>query len=86
MEEQETATDDESTKMLEESDIPPTIDWRVKGAVTSVKSQGACGSCWAFSTVGGVEGLNAIVTKNLVRLSEQQLVDCDPNDNGCHGG
>ncbi|KAF5957360.1 hypothetical protein HYC85_004585 [Camellia sinensis] len=67
--------------------VPPSVDWRKKGAVTGVKDQGQCGSCWAFSTVVGVEGINQIKTKKLVSLSEQELVDCDNNENaGCNGG
>ncbi|XP_043726341.1 vignain-like [Telopea speciosissima] len=67
--------------------VPTSIDWRTKGAVTPIKDQGQCGSCWAFSTVVGVEGINQIKTKKLVSLSEQQLVDCDTTVNqGCNGG
>ncbi|KAL6209097.1 hypothetical protein ACLB2K_020040 [Fragaria x ananassa] len=67
--------------------LPKSVDWRKKGAVTPVKNQGSCGSCWAFSTVAAVEGINQIVTGNLTSLSEQQLIDCDKSfNNGCNGG
>ncbi|KAF9619251.1 hypothetical protein IFM89_005805 [Coptis chinensis] len=67
--------------------IPSSIDWRTKGAVTSVKNQASCGASWAFSAIGAIEGIHKIATGSLVSLSEQELLDCEKSySSGCSGG
>jgi len=64
--------------------LATTVDWVAKGAVTPVKNQGGCGSCWAFSSTGATEGAWEIATGKKVSLSEQQLMDC--SGQACGGG
>jgi len=73
------------TTLAVPDDLPSSFDWRDKGAVTGVKDQGQCGSCWAFSTVV-CEGAYFLEHNKLLSFSEQQIVDCDKTNNGCEGG
>jgi len=71
---------------IEDKAIPANWDWTTKGAVTPIKNQAQCGSCWAFSTIGNIEGVWFVSGHPLVSLSEQEIVSCSTTDYGCEGG
>jgi len=76
------------TTSLSMDDVPTYFNWWLRGAVTPVKDQGICGSCWSFGTVGTIEGSYFIKNGRLMQFSEQSLVDCSwgYGNNGCDGG
>lgn len=82
------ATNKCNGKQAPTDNLPTEANWADKGAVTPVKNQGQCGSCWAFSTTGSLEGAHFVATKKLDSFSEQQLVDCSTSygNHGCNGG
>lgn len=74
------------TIQTKKSSVPNSYDWREHNVVNPIKNQGQCGSCWAFSTITSSESGYAIKTGTLLTFSEQNLIDCASNCNGCNGG
>lgn len=79
-------TDIPVTQVPLQTPLPTKFDWRTHNAVTPVKDQGQCGSCWAFSTTENIESMFFLAGHKLPTLAPQQIVDCDTTDSGCDGG
>lgn len=80
------AADSESKPQVDAGDLPQSVDWVARGAVTRVRGEDLCGSTWAFSAVWALEGAWFIKTNQLIELSVQQVMDCDKQSNSCEGG
>lgn len=88
--EEEPEYDETEERRLAQTDIAERIDWRELGGVNEIRNQGACGSCWAFSACGAIEGAHFAHTGELIEIAEQQLMDCSTGgifgNHGCSGG
>ena len=74
------------TLPVDKDELPPNFDWRSNNGVTPVKNQGTCGSCWAFAAAGEMESKIRIYYNQILNLSEQQIISCNPYGSGCGGG
>merc|ERR1719322_1575025 len=71
---------------MQAKSMASSVDWRDSGAITEIKDQGQCGSCWAFGATASMEAAHWEKYGSTVQMSEQQVVDCDTRDGGCNGG
>jgi cathepsin L len=78
----------EQHEYSESNALPETVNWVTAGKVSPIQDQGQCGSCWAFSAAASLESAHAISSGDLLKISEQQFVDCSSayGNQGCNGG